>query len=123
MTRENHVNMDHLQVLALILEISGLSLAVIHVYKNDFSTIASNWIEKVLGNVGLSEIIIFSGSVDYDLEEYSQEERELVYNSTVTTFTLTLILTPFIFFWLDVEDGLVNTPFLIQPQRRIIKPH
>lgn len=68
------MNNDQLQVLALILEITGFGLAFLHAFKPQISTRLSDMINSVLLAVGARKMDYAMPGVDYD-DELKDEER------------------------------------------------
>lgn len=99
--------MDQLQVLALILEVIGFTLTIIHIYNNDFSKLASEWIESSTRYIGLDQFVNMTSGIDYDLEHLAEIEREQVFHTRTVTIIVALLTFPFIYMSTDYGNGLL----------------
>jgi len=101
------MSMDQLQVIALILELTGIGLTIIHIYKNDFSKSASGLIERSVKFIGLDQFANVTGGIDYDFTHLSKEEREQVFHTRMVTILGAFILTLILFSTVDYGTGIL----------------
>lgn len=101
------VSMDQLQVLALILEIIGITLTVIHIYNNDFSKLASEWIEKSIKRIGLDQFVNMTSGIDYDFKHLTELEREQVFHTRLATIAITFLSFPVVYISTNYGDGVL----------------
>lgn len=99
--------MDQLQVLALILEITGIALTVIHIYNNDFSKLVSDRIERAIKYIGLDQLVNMSDGIDYDLKHLADTEREQVFHTRVVTIAFAFLSMPFVYMSVEYGNGLL----------------
>ena len=101
------MSMDQLQVLALMLELIGIALAVIHIYSNDFSRLVSDRIERAIKHIGLDQFVNMSDGIDYDLKHLTKAEREQVFHTRLVTISFVFLLMPFVYMALEYGDGFL----------------
>lgn len=101
------MSMDQLQVIALLLEITGIALTIIHIYNNDFSRLASDKIKVAIKYIGLDQFVSMSAGIDYDLKHLTEIEREQVFHTRLVTMAFAFLAMPFVYMTVEYGRGFL----------------
>lgn len=98
--------MDELQVIALVLEIFGFSIAYIHIFKRSISIKIEDYFTKKLLDLKSFYTIYIGGAIDYT-SNLSDEDKKMAGKFRSVKSLIVLVLFIYFFNSIDFGDGIL----------------